>query len=173
MTKRTLLFVVLLAVTSCTSFNAPLDTQLDLSDEAGMAVFSLTSEGVLSNFFLRYRGESNGDVTQWTVQNPRDWESNPRGRLVVLKLPVGEYEFYELRTPLTVVSEKDFSIPFEVRSGRVTYLGNVSVIVPDYERFSIQVFDAFERDIALFLSRYRNISAEDVDRRLGQVGDGT
>ena len=172
MIRRILLFVSLFAVASCASFNAPLDTNLHVSDKAGLAVFSFTSQGVLSNFFLKYRGESSGDVTQWTIQNPLDWDNNTRGRLVVLKLPVGEYELYELRAPLIVVSEKDFSIPFEVRRGRVTYFGNVNVIVPNYDQFSIKVLDAFERDIALFLSRYRNITTEDIDRRIAQVGDG-
>ncbi|HHC7316108.1 TPA: hypothetical protein ACN3ZO_003779 [Vibrio cholerae] len=163
---RYLIYIVLsLTLTSCASFNAPLDYRLDEKSNRGLVVFSFTTEGILENFFLQYQNEDGtekGDVTLWTNRNPLDWASKEKGRLVILELPQGKYDIFRLVAPLQVSSKDRFSIPFEVTSGKVAYLGNVHISIPDQENFTYVLRDKSERDLEMLFSRYTKISKDDL-----------
>ena len=157
--------VALLLLSSCASFNAPLDYRLDSKSNRGLVVFSFTTKGILDNFFLQYQKDDlkeKGDITLWTNKNPLDWSSTFKGRLIVLDLSEGNYEIFRLIAPLDVASHENFSIPFEVIPGKVTYLGNVHVKVPNRVNYNYTVKDESERDLALLFSRYTQLSRNDL-----------
>ena len=171
MTQKILIILSLLATISCASFNAPLDSRLDSDKKKGLAVFSFTSQGVFNNFFLQYRsisGDFTGDITQWTVYNPLDWEGLTRGRLVTLDFPIGEYELYRLVNHKSH-SKNNFSIGFAVIPGKAIYFGNVHIDIPDQKKYSINISDQSDRDIDLFLSKYKNISKINVVKRISTL----
>ena len=174
MIKKIFLVLLTLLTASCSTFNVPLDSRLDSSVGKGLAVFSFTSQGALSNFNLHYRDTSNGTegaITQWTLKDTLDWEDVTRGRLVTMELPEGKYELYKLRAP-HISSRGAFSIPFEITAGKAVYFGNVHVNLLARSLFTINISDESDRDISLFLSKYSNISKEDVVTMISKFEKG-
>lgn len=171
MHKFSMLLLAALLLASCASFNAPVNYDFDTKSQSGLAVFSFTSEGILGNFFLKYRSLSNGpdgDITQWTNRNPLDWNGKFIGRLVTLELPAGNYEIYWLSDPHNVRTARAFSIPFQVFPNKATYFGNVHIKVPDRTQFKPSVTDKSERDLQLFFSRYTKIRKTELVKDISQ-----
>lgn len=94
--------IVLITTTilsGCTTFNVDQDYTLDPNRAEGLAVVSLSQEGLDSgeNPTWRYRRldkDSDGFVLAHNTRQPLDWDSPP-GRLVYIALPPGQYEFYQ------------------------------------------------------------------------------
>jgi hypothetical protein len=121
---------------------------------------------------LSYRNIKTGDggeISIETNKNPLDWQS-PKGRLVVIELDSGSYQFYRWAFLLgvqRVLPDKDFAIPFEILPGKATYIGNlhfgISLKTRDYE---LTVSDQSDRDLTLFHKRFGNIKSSDVIRSI-------
>jgi len=174
MCNRILLLFLSTLLVSCATFNAPLDVKLDSSAGKGVAVFSLTSKGALSNFNINFRavsGETDGEITQWTLVDTLDWEGAIKGRLVTLELPEGDYELYKLRAPY-ISSKDNFSIPFTVAAGKVVYFGNVDVVFPTRSFFAIKVTEKSDRDLELLLNKYKNLSNDGIVTSISSFNKG-
>ncbi len=165
MVRLLIVFALSISVASCASFNAPLDYKLNRASGKGLAVFSLTTEGVFNNFYIMYRdrqgGNVDGDISLFTRQTPLDWDSIEKGRIIILELPEGEYELYRVSN-IHYSSLKFFSIPFDVKSGKIVYFGNVHVNIPNTDYFKYTVQDRSVRDLNLLFSRYKKLSRKDL-----------
>ena len=158
-------------LSSCASFNAPLDYKLSPSSDYGLAVLSFTANGRVGNFFLQYRDiatSNGGDITLWTFKNPLDWRSPTRGRLVVLELPAGSYEIYQWIAPLSAKSDSSFSIPFRVLRGKATYLGNVHVNIGQ-GTYEFRVENTAQRDLDVLFRRYPHLRKDDIEIAISSI----
>jgi len=178
------LFVALLAGCA-TGDQAPPITTL-ASNSNGLMVVSLTvtptrghplhwnlydvaRPGERVKYLVGYAGTSRED---WA---PRDTFNVMGGRLVVQALPPGTYELrsWEFTEMLdqkrTMIYRPSSALPFRFRveAGRAVYLGNLHLHAEHQApNFPLRVFDARERDLALFHSRYTGITAEQIDIRV-------
>ncbi len=122
---------------------------LDQSSGKGLVFFSYSSFGLHDvPFSLLYRRTPNkrlvnvgelslvnrGSQTGYSYSNKYGSKShqNSDESLHVFNLPEGQYEFYGMfieedyeQADWTIVT--DFSIPFEVTSGKITYIGNIDI----------------------------------------------
>lgn len=173
----TLCIALLAGTGACAKLNVGGRYTMDAASGQGLAVFSFTANDRVSNFYLQYHAmggaKPRGDITLWTVQNPLDWR-DPRGRLVVIELPAGEYELYNVAGPaLQFSASEPFSIPFTIEPGRVKYLGNVHVVIETtLSAFWIRVTDRAALDLGTFLERYPRLSTDDVDVAVTGVVSG-
>jgi len=154
--------LLLMSTAACVAANIPAGYGLSPASGRGLAVFSLTANDRPGNFTVSYRGvggEPKGMVNLQTLRDPLDWR-DPRGRLVVVELAAGSYEFYDWAGILTTSTEK-FSIPFRVEPGKATYLGNVHFEVLD-QTYGIRVSDRASRDLPLLFERYPNLQRDAV-----------
>jgi hypothetical protein len=182
MVKAGVAFLLVLAVAlgGCarfyltTSFNVENYYALEPSLGKGLLALSFTANPEVPNMTLRYRRAqeflSYGEITLWTHRNPLDW-TDPKGRLVVIELPEGHYEFYDMVTALAR-SGVFFSIPFSITSGKVTYLGNVQVTFKGF-KYTVQVQDMSSRDVPLLLQRYPRLGPTDLGRTESRTHETT
>ncbi|HJW82492.1 MAG TPA: hypothetical protein VJ396_09660 [Acidiferrobacterales bacterium] len=90
---------IALSISACATFNVNHDYTLDPNRSEGLAVVSLSFEGLVSaeSPTWRYRRldqESDGFVLTDNTREPLDWNSPP-GRLAYFTLSPGHYEFYQ------------------------------------------------------------------------------
>lgn len=171
----TALCIALLAgAGACAKLNVGGNYTVDAASGQGLAVFSFTTNDRVNNFYLQYHamggGKPRNDITLWTVHNPLDWH-DPRGRLVVIELPAGEYELYNvIGTGRRFEGTDPFSIPFTIEAGRVKYLGNVNVVIDNsLAGFWVGVNDRADLDLRTFFERYPRLSPGDVDVAVTRV----
>jgi len=188
--NRLLFTATALLISACATLNVDRDFSLDLNRSEGLAVVSLSFEGLVpaEGPAWRYRrldNEGDGFVLTHTTQQPLDWESPP-GRLAYFALPPGHYEFYQcgfarvrgsgsqywtispggaptntnswyssFNTPTyDNYKAEPFSVKFEIRPGRATYVGNLHLVWQENrKRGEVQVHDRAERDIDLLKQR--------------------
>jgi hypothetical protein len=169
---RSLCAALLLAsAAACVTFNIPAEYGLSPASGKGLAVFSLTANDRPGNFTIAYRsvgGDAKGDVSLHTLRNPLDWR-DPRGRLVVIELPAGSYEFYNW-AGLRARSTDRFSIPFSIEPGKATYLGNVHFDVFSGV-YGVRVSDRSSRDLPALFERYPNLQRDALRTEITKVQD--
>lgn len=92
------------------------------------------------------------------------------GTLVVMAVPAGHYEFNDFQANYSVLgggmnlsAGSDYSIPFDVQPGHITYVGEVRISRTRGRSFlglyredsaSFRISKAYERDMAIFKKRY-------------------
>jgi hypothetical protein len=129
------------------------------------------------------------------IQSARDWSAlarepagvnqliyatveAPVGRLAVLELPAGEYEFYQwqgdtllwsLISPDYAVYSDPFAVRFTVAPGKVTYAGGLQLELPKYippglmvGQYRLHTVKMDERDLALLRSKYPFIAKQEI-----------
>ena len=155
--------LLLVSAAACVTFNIPAEYALSPASGKGLAVFSLTANDRPGNFTVSYRGvggEPKGMVNLQTLRNPLDWR-DPRGRLVVIEMAAGSYEFYDW-AGLQTQSVDKFSVPFRIEPGKATYLGNVHFDV--YSGiYGLRVSDRSSRDLPVLFARYPNLQKDAVE----------
>lgn len=154
------------------------DYILDATDkEHGLVVMSLSAEGT-SYLTMRalYNDQEKVIFPMFSEHGVPgvDWH-NPGGRLLVARLPVGKYTFYEWFKDIIYAgyssqtqNEQPFEIEFEAKAGKIVYIGNVHVNMLK-ENMPIYVLDKRKRDLGLMLERYKNINKNDVQIKLSSV----
>jgi len=126
-------------------------------------------DSITTNFYwhLRHVGtHESRDITFHTIYDPLIWQ-HPRGRLVFIELPDGDYEFFDWGGVAGVQAASDiyFRIPFSIHAGRVSYLGHVDLTkVPDSPSYKISSTNQFADDRPLLASKIANLSDEYVDQ---------
>ena len=91
--------IAVLFLAACTSFNVGNNYTLDGKTQEGLAVVSLSYEGIGSGISAKceYRDTANAEATGYimadTRREPADWHS-PTGRLAYFSLTPGRYEFF-------------------------------------------------------------------------------
>jgi len=187
-------FIVFL--TSCSSANIKSDYSLDENNETGLLVVSLVRSGE-GNFsmFADIKGinnKYNDSIPITDLFASSDWgcpmfgeipKDNPCGRLAVIEMRKGEYEFYAWHgsqgSNFTIRSTKKFSKRFKIYSGKATYIGSIHFIIGRKETgqyllgmpvkkpvFNIEISNMQERDLSLFYKKHNNISREKVQVKI-------
>lgn len=189
-------FIVLL--TACSSANIKSNYSLNKNNEIGLLVVSLVRSGAVGfNMFADIKGVNskyNNSITVTNLLASKDWDcpmfgeipkAKPCGRLAVIEMPKGEYEFYAWHGRLggnyTIRSIKKFSKKFKIYSGKATYIGNIHFIMSRKEtgkyllgmpvkklRFDIEISNIQDRDLSLFYKKYPKIAAEKVQVKIIQ-----
>jgi hypothetical protein len=140
-----MLFILLL--NGCAARNIAREYSFDEAKGTGIMLASVTQAGLPSTFnmFADLRGVDNDYKSAVAVTDlfaSSDWrcppfgtstEDKPCGRLAVVELPQGEYEFYSWHGAATtgptssrsVRSQQEFSKRFKVTAGKVVYIGNI------------------------------------------------
>lgn len=140
-------------------------------------VFSCPPPGLLPqpavNPFLFFEGA--GPRSSVLLDNPlvaRHFE-NPPGYFYVLSNKAGNYRMTEIafmHGALRYESTKELGAPFQVREGKVTYLGEIAVTVSDCKvsdgkgeaRIRVKAVDQWPRDRELFVKRLPKIGTDQV-----------
>lgn len=173
--------LLLVLATGCRTTNV--DPAFTLREDGGngVAVVSLTRAGGLSdsNLFLEFRGVGHEFASSLPVTDlfaSSDWscpwfreatDSEPCGRLAVVELTPGTYEFhswtagsYNATTGVsrTATPFEEFSKRFVIRAGEAVYLGNVHFSFRG-GRYDMKVLDQQDRDLPLLRRKYPNLAA--------------
>ena len=174
-----LFVLVSLIQTGCSGINVKKTYSLDGTSGAGVLVASLTQSGVPSRYGTHFsiRGVDNsykGTIAIFDVLASADWrcpmfgsstEDAPCGRLAIVELPQGEYEFYSWGGAEgfgnRVEAEQEFSKRFRITAGKATYVGNVHLSA-HRGSFDIKVLDRQKRDLDLLYQRAPTITADQV-----------
>ena len=185
-----LLLGAVLSLTGCVTAQK-VDSSFDLKSIAA-------NEGIIVASMVQDRSgwTAYSNVSFWF----RDKDGNNRGRVAyspglpgfnvgqresdivkVYKLPAGQYEFYDFNmfigSPVGTTEFKareEYSIPFAVRPGQVTYIGEIKLIprtgrnifglpIPGGGHFILS--DQRSRDMALLRANYPNLAAVQVEHR--------
>lgn len=183
LTRNIILVSLCIGFTACSSHQLKKGSNYQVNDdkENGLVVVSFTKSGIKDVLFLlQYRGIgiNNKDIVgQITFEGGYDWNAARKtmlttskgsvtGKVVGLKLPAGQYEFYDLHIQDGYRSAEwdscaEFSMPFVSQSSKTEYAGNVYVWSEDrpFESLSYQYFrsDERKRDIPLFREKFPNI----------------
>jgi hypothetical protein len=175
-----LTIAIALLVTGCAVGNIARDYGPDPKDPDGVAVVSLTRSGIGAQFnlFVSVRGVDRRYDTRIAVTElltPNDWscpvlgtipEDPPCGRLAVVQLPPGMYEFYSWSGSTgsaSISAGRPFSKRFTVVAGTVIYLGNVHLAIGSggfsvQGGYQVRTADLRERDLTLLHSKYPKIA---------------
>ena len=190
-----LLGLSVIALGGCFQNNVASDFSLESAKESGVLVASLGRSGAIDfNMTLTLRNVQTGKKSVVVVDNNAtekdfgkvdrevtgngitlDWghapKDNPVGRLVVLKLPAGEYElrgfdgdaprFAQHSAVKYFLNSDPVAAHFTIAPGQITYLGSVVIAMPDAivyghpsGQFHIVTADARERDGRLLQQKY-------------------
>ena len=176
-------------VSGCRTTNIAGDYSLDPTKNTGVAVVSLTMSGLPSGFnmFINYRGvdvDHKSSVPVSDLFASADWrcpflgtatEAEPCGRLAVIELQPGEYEFHSWQGgaggapggfTTSVRSIKEFSKRFRVLKGKAVYLGNIhfSVEQPRFlvgqGTYTMKISDLRDRDLGLLRAKHPNVTQD-------------
>lgn len=213
-----ILFTVVLVLAYCAPTpkitrlkNIGEDYSLDDTKGRGVLIVSLTHSGTrVSSMFVDLRGVDNdfkGEVSSiiekrlfFERKKVMDWkcpmfgktpEDKPCGRVAIIELPQGEYEFYSwhgyetkmvpssgggftrMQSSVGVWPPPEFSKRFKVIAGKVVYLGNLHISTREkwrmgrfapYKdfRYTVKVADMRERDLPLAYQKNPKITADKV-----------
>lgn len=191
------LFVLFfLLLNGCAARNIAREYSLDESKGTGIMLVSLTQAGLPSslNMFADLRGVDNDYKSAVAVTDiffSADWrcppfgistEDKPCGRLAVVELPQGEYEFYSWHggsgggpgtVSTSVQARQEFSKRFKITAGKVVYIGNIHFSIILYTKgllgipvrspsYDMKINDMRERDLPLFYSKYPKITSDKI-----------
>ncbi len=173
-----------LLVTGCAVSNVAQDYGPDPRDPGGVAVVSLTRSGIGAQFnlFVNVRGIDRRYDTKVVITDlltPSDWscpvlgtipDDKPCGRLAVVQLPPGEYEFYSWHGTTgsaNISAGRPFSKKFTVVAGSVIYLGNVHLAIGSSGfslrgGYQVNTADMRDRDLTLLHRKYPKIAPDAV-----------
>lgn len=138
--RKVLLLLMVLTLVGCVPAVRQIDSRYTLSEDSGngVVIASVTYQGGYSQYAvdLRATGQTAtqrmqigsaqtiipAGMQQWDIEAP-----GTRGQLFSVELPAGSYEIAEWTAGSGAASmdhEDSFTIPFEVLSGQITYIGN-------------------------------------------------
>lgn len=170
-----------LLVAGCANIDTVSPEKAELDPSQGYALVSLSHSGYgwLENLVVTYRRNGSVDNRQIAIaprklfREPesgvllRDTEKRMIGELKLLSLPQGDYEFVNWRVlastgnvGLMLVSttwhpvDPPPPLAFKVVAGRITYIGNLDILIPAQKRYRWRALDERTRDLQLFESRF-------------------
>lgn len=169
---RTRFLLPLFFLSACAVADVRPGYQLRGGEQRGILAVGLTASDDMWDFSWYLRRPGSGlkpikatAINFYTWQNPLTW-ANPRGRLAVLELPAGEYEFFDWGAADNVEPTSYFSIPFTLQPGRVTYLGRLHIELQRNEkRHLLKATDHFDEDLSAVESKIHGLTSEQVDRQ--------
>ncbi len=181
--KKRLYFLLLLflSVPSCANFNVTREYVLDKDKDVGILVMSINHN--TDTITLRYGNKSNsetGAIMTSTIYDAMDFRQ-PKGRLVVIELPSGGYEFYQWETYFKNIryTSAYISAPFFIEKGKVTYIGNLHIYAELVNPVSTYIgvkselvfTDKSERDIPLLKKKYPKLDIDNLSKKISQINE--
>lgn len=142
--------------------------------DRGYLVFSVSSLGLKWGFGLKYRRLGDKDDAGELSHEPdsllspkEDFSGHEIGRVEIQNLAPGEYEIHSFDTGyqtgvsgVSVKNAEEFSIPFAIRPGEATYIGNFGGVkliqdnmMHGIDRVYFVVSDRHERDMEIAKKR--------------------
>lgn len=191
--RLTLLFLVSLSSAWGVSLRGRPDVTCELNDAAsGLVIVSASSPAAAAStdptgiwfHFNRIDKSSFTDEKiliahqQFLKDVPSDF-AGTFGRLYVLKLKAGDYEFktwsFTLaepgeRTTVHTPAKTPAALPFKVVAGRATYLGSFSASKAAERDIAVTIEDQSKRDVPVFAQKCPNVDAGLIDTRLIKIG---
>lgn len=188
--------LVLTVLAGCKTTRLPGDITSQTLKNQGLVIGSM-SRGFgtqqYDNYLFKFR-EMENDIEKKIVMG-RSYPLGPfnddfeKGMLFAIPLPAGEYEFYDFNTMhtdgLTLVQwgpEEDFSAPFKVKEGKISYIGEINLGAKDrktliyYIESSIgtktagepilAIVDARNRDIPLLKEKYTALDWKNLEYKV-------
>ncbi|RDI06907.1 hypothetical protein [Flavobacterium sp. AG291] len=198
--KTLYILPILLLIIGCKSGTADKPAEaFSSTSENGLAVGTITFEGdVPRNDIYRFLYKPASDDKKFVKKNEGKIEVKARNEkndraftgdfadgktyLFVIERAPGKYSFNQhtvlsgLGSMGNVNFSKTYGIPFEIKKGEITYLGELS-----YNDFAqpgdprIVVYDRYDRDLAELKKKYPNIDwklASDKTPKSGDKGEG-
>lgn len=194
MVKKSMLISLfgLLVVFFTACQNVPTYNYLDATKGKGFVVISVTVSGEpIDTLSVYWRGVDNnykGSIAGTNIFLKDDWnesnswdritEDNFHGRLAVIELPQGEYEFYAHVAQLDFkevskidTEDNEYSKRFEVIAGKAVYVGNMHFSFEKKHKggfafwgylWKMEIDDMQERDLTLFYQRNPKITPDNV-----------
>src|SRR5206468_10334175 len=159
------------------------DFELKSDSSTGVIVVSVTASGRIPGaliFYVRPIGDlaklqthsisvlDNRQLIDWPVPKSGAPVVQPPGRLAVLDMAPGQYEFYRWsgRVGGSLVESNVFSRRFEVRAGEVAYLGNLHLTTGNDRNWNMSTADRRDRDFRLLATKLPNVPQEKIVIRL-------
>jgi hypothetical protein len=183
--KRSLVTVTLvLLLSGCIRSVSP-DFELKPDSSRGVIVVSLTASGRIPGellFYVRPQGDTASlqgrsiqvfgptkGIVDWPILKSGNPPDQPPGRLAILELAPGQYEFYRwsgIVGGFVQQNVKPFSYRFEVRPGEVVYLGTLHLNRPNDQKYTVTTGDRRDRDFPLLEKKLPNVPPEKIATRL-------
>jgi len=173
------LFLVLLWLTGCAKFNVPPDYELKNNKQVGLLVMSVNYN--TRSATLHYENMStheNDAIMTSTVHDKIDF-NQPKGRLIVAELPVGEYQFYKWHADIDNFEYISplFSAQFTIKQGKPVYIGNLNIkakIIYPFMKVEYEhtITDKSERDIALLKKKYPKLDVTELELQIRKILPG-
>lgn len=171
--------LLILVLTGCAKFNVSPDYELQEGKQVGLLVMSINhnTEAITLDYRKIDKSESGAIMTS-TMHDEIDFKQ-PKGRLVVLELSPGSYEFYQWQTNfgrLRYVSPL-ISAPFTIEQGKAVYVGSLDVKA-ELENpmvgveYGHTITDKSERDIALLKKKYPKLDVNRLDIQISSITQG-
>lgn len=146
--KKFIFLITTLLVAGCATTNVGSSYSLSGKTNEGLAVASLSHEGLNKGenpewFYRRVGSNEQNTILLGTLRSPLDWESPP-GKLIYIALPPGKYEFYRCGLTRTTSGGSSWHVGAGgvVTNSNPYYAGFDSARYPagslDAEPFSIQ-----------------------------------
>lgn len=170
------LFLSLVCLAACAMPQRNISSDYQLNDKAGVVLMSLTASGDCGFAYFavirRVLDKKEYSVGMQDIGEQRDWEKQGNcptqaddyfGKLAVLALPAGEYEFITLEgvSRYRAVVTEDLGIKFSVAAGKFSYLGNIHFHFRG-DVFDYEAKDMRDRDITRFLRKYDQVDLGDI-----------
>ncbi|SEA19095.1 hypothetical protein [Microbulbifer marinus] len=142
----------------------------------GLVVFSVKYNGPNSGYDIHYRGldfakkgtaGAGVGIALFPTRQKSDFEYST-GKLHVLELPVGKYEFYAWSTKSGMANlrqNKPFSIEFDVEPGKTSYLGSfvfsaTHLVGATVTAVRVDYANAFSEDMDALKNKYSNVNID-------------
>ncbi|WP_293388481.1 hypothetical protein [Nevskia sp.] len=169
-TAKYLAIVLLFAcLTGCAELNVKSGYQLSEGSGKGILAVGITADESMPNFYWHLRkvgSKDSKEITFHTVYDPLVW-TNPKGRLVVIELDEGEYEFYDWEILLGFQPTAFFKIPFSIIKGRISYKGRIDLkLNRASQNYSVDVSDHLLEDYEMLKRNIENINDRIIDAEL-------
>lgn len=183
----TMVLLLGLLQTACVEIpDIPSEYKLQGNNTTGLLAVNVTFNNIpyVNSFWFNYRGLDNkvkSSVSAIGLGRKEAWsnyyEEGEKGRLALVELAAGEYEFYSWGGSMggwggvrTLNSTRDFSKRFSVTAGKITYIGNIHLSVSGLSKIAISqklpsaviINDRRLKDIPAIFEKHPSLSKDDL-----------
>ena len=186
-----IVLIFILYITGCAVHNVSESYSLDNTNKKGVIVGSVTKSksekgyqglsAAVANISIYYKAIGSDTKSQIefdpSIFYGGDFEDS-EGEIFVVELEPGKYEFYSWflvqGTYTYITPKKAFSVPFEVKQGTATYIGELNMDVIYGANFigmgvvsgvDLRRKDSYERDILVLKKNYPNFDISSLERK--------
>jgi len=171
------LLVPMLILSGCAINKVHEDFSLQPNTDEGMIVLSTRtdsrcgSSGFLGTAGISFNAVEHGEVIYnlWApdgiglLHSPTEYDfSDPPGYFYARPVKAGDYRFGKLSKAVggpVLVSTRGLDMDFHVEAGKIYYLGEIFVSIPDCSGYSVRINDQRQRDGLLFNKKMKKLNS--------------